>query len=177
LLGIAEPVRPDQYDRRLGRIEGLLQLANPRQAWRKIASIEEGSETSRSQNRINIRRVSLVHARVTDKHVVGFISHREAPTINQEIVDIIHTNGARRRRCVAFRVRQRLDAAAKMPVACRGVSISMGCKAVAIGPRDPSAALEVERAQYVIYWQSKFETLDALVRRHRFALSTPDCCF
>jgi hypothetical protein len=37
--------------------------------------------------------------------------------------------------------------------------------------------LEVERAQYVIYWQSKFETLDTLVRKHRFALSTPDCCF
>ena len=43
LLGVAEPARPDQHDRRLGRADGLFQRANPRQTRRKIAAIEERS--------------------------------------------------------------------------------------------------------------------------------------
>jgi hypothetical protein len=72
LLRVAEPVWPDQDDDRPGRIEGFLQLADPRQPRRKIAAIEEGCEAPRPQRGIDVLGVARVHARVTHKDVVSF---------------------------------------------------------------------------------------------------------
>ena len=58
LLGVAEPARPDQHDRRLGCADGLFQRANPGQPRRKIAAIEERLQTLRAQDRIDLRRVA-----------------------------------------------------------------------------------------------------------------------
>ena len=72
LLGVAEPARSDQHDRRLGCADGLFQRANPRQTRRKIAAIKEGLQALVTQDRIDLRRVARVRARVADEHVVGY---------------------------------------------------------------------------------------------------------
>jgi hypothetical protein len=63
LLGVAKPVRPDQDDRRLRRIEGLLQPTNPRQPGREAPPIKEGQKPTA----LISRPATVDHARDEDE--------------------------------------------------------------------------------------------------------------
>lgn len=77
VLGIAEPARSDQHDRRFGGADRLLQSSDPGQARRQLPAIEEGAHSFGAQDRVDLRRVPRVGARIAHKDIIGSARHDE----------------------------------------------------------------------------------------------------